>query len=257
MTTVIEEMEAQDNSPKVLIEKLMAFSESLQSWFRLIDREVDSARSTHFVNSVGLQQYPPSDFVIEIKTTKSAISDKRFEILMDNPPKGYAVMGKQKSRKDATILYQYVRLEELSLSQSDCVQLARKSQLEGLIATLEENTSRCKLEVQQLKGCEISVRDANSILDITKKQSYYNSLSTSLSQVLEYNFSEDSINNNRNGELPVNLAIITSLVNVTEAENICYSMRISRLVSDYSQPVWFWRNGDVFPNDVMWKLRRI
>lgn len=254
MTTVIEALEAQDNSPKVKIEKLMAYSNTIQNWFRVIDREVDSARSTHFVQGVRLEQYPPSDFVIEIKTTKSAISDKRFEILMDTPPQGYAIMGKQKSRKDATILYQYVRMEEMALSEADCVKLARSSQLESFLNQLRENRARAKSQLEGYTSDEISVRDATQILSLSKQENYYNALIRTLTQAHEVYFGEDDREVNYDN---VALSIIGRLVSVEQVEGICYSMSTQRLVSEYSTQIWYWREGDKFPSDVMWKLRNM
>ena len=257
MTTVIEQLEQEDNSPKAKVDLLLAFLQKLHSWFHPIDREVCNARSTHFSEQPSFNQYPPQSFVVEIKTTKSAISDKRFEVLLDTPPEGYAVMGKQKSRKDALITYQYVRVDQMALSEKECVGLARQEHLTSLVQDIENNLKSLQESFQQNLVGKVNSREAQIMLNNRLTHEYYTSIKDTFNNILSHweRFEEDKYLTTR----LLNMLISNSMDHYTECKgNVRYSLRLQHLVSNIiSEDQWNWREGDDFPRSVIWRLKQL
>lgn len=258
MTTVIEALEAQDNSPTTKVEKLLQYITTLSEWFYPVDREVCSARSTHFVESPQFNNYPPEQFVVEIKTTKSAISDKRFEVLLDNPPEGYVVMGKHKSRKDGTVKYQFVRMDDPSLTMGECVNIARKEELKDLTRQVDSEVECLQENFQNMLTGQVTAHTADKIHSNRCVAEYYNTLKATLEDFMGKMDILQENNPNVGMALASTMVYNLSFEERHPVSQVRYNLKAKRLVSNIlHEEMWGWREGDSFPRNTLYRLRQM
>lgn len=121
MSTVIEELEFQDNSFRTRWAKDLKSLKDLESWYYQVQSNIGSNRSTTVESDMrGIGLY--DTFAITVKTTKKAISDKRYIEPLNTPPVGWCVMGMTVDRKQSLIVVQYVRESDYLTSEKEVVE---------------------------------------------------------------------------------------------------------------------------------------
>ena len=201
-TSVIQQLENEDTTFKKRYSETTTHLFMVGDWVSKIMWECQETRSTEGSNSWSSDQLA-TDFFIEIETTKKAISDKRFEEMLNTPPIGWIQMGMTKSRKEGMIKAQYVKEDNYSITPVEVIneryrhqvtetteRIAtiigqKETQLEDAIANLsQQNMLRLDQAVSNIKQWKGEISLLNTIKglfsqlgkddrDITNEREYF------------------------------------------------------------------------------------
>ncbi len=183
-TSVIQDLENEDTSFEKRYQQTTSHLSMVSSWVRDIDWKCHEARSTEGSNNWD-QSALKTDFFFEINTTKKAISDKRFEEMLNTPPTGWILMGMTKSRQDGVIKAQYIKEDDYSITPVEVINEryrhqvtetaeriatqieGKEAQLEDCISNLsQQSTHRLEQAVSNIKQWKGEISLLNTIKDV-------------------------------------------------------------------------------------------
>jgi hypothetical protein len=133
-TSVIQELENEDTTFIKRWGETKHSIEETKDWVRSIHTLIHEARSTE--GSVSFTNDLSTDFFVNIETTKKAISDKRFEEMLSNPPMGWILMGIVKSRKEGTIKAQYIKEDDYPVSETELINERYREMVKGTLSII-------------------------------------------------------------------------------------------------------------------------
>lgn len=141
MSTVIEELEQQDNSFRTRWGKDLKDIQQVEQWWYQLQANIGSNRSTTCESDIqGIGLY--DTFAVTVQTTKKAISDKRYLEPLNSPPIGWCVMGMTVNRKESTIVVQYVKESDYLTSHSEIINEFLKWSVTKFIIEIKETWER-------------------------------------------------------------------------------------------------------------------
>lgn len=266
-TTVIEELEQLDNSFRTRWGKDLKSLSDLENWWYQLQANIGSNRSTTCesdMSTIGLFD----TFAVTVKTTKKAISDKRYLEPLNSPPTGWCVMGLTTDRKASTIVVQYIKESDYLTSENEIINEFLKWSVNNFIGEIKETWERSisdlpnlmtniTTELEQTPNGNTNYQLDRNFATFEEIKNIYQSCGSIL-----YHLNEETINQciDENGfdRKKLQYSIWRALNNLSQPKN---QQAGGRLRFNYLNDQWVspnskhqiafnWREGEKFPQSV-------